>query len=89
MPKSREETSSPISTDWTVGRTTLPTSSAVGTRPALARHPGNTGAVGMGVLEREIDSNEDRKTPGLEQARPCVAQALVEINLQVEGVEHR
>lgn len=53
MPKSREETSSPISTDWTVGRTTLPTSSAVGTRPALARHPGNTGAVGMGVLERD------------------------------------
>ena len=58
----------------------------LGARPALACHPGNTGAVGMDVLERGMDSHKDGKQTGSENTRPCVYRALVEIDLRVEDV---
>ena len=62
-------------------------SSSVGTCPALARHPSNTGAFGTDVIERETDSHEDAKQTESEQSQPCVAQALMGIDRRVEDVE--
>lgn len=65
-------------------------SSAVRTRQARPCRLGNIDTVGPGIPERVTDFHEDTKQSESEQSQyPCIAQALVENDRGVEGVERR